>query len=99
MVDNEALAIDALSYDLGRSWYRSGLPPARWALFEAEYRRSGGSGASDGSPIFWRVAAVVEGALTRLERDARGAEPSLDRLSRLAAELRRSAAGPLATAT
>ena len=26
VVDNEALAVDALAYDLGRSWYRSALP-------------------------------------------------------------------------
>jgi hypothetical protein len=99
VVDNEALAVDALAYDLGRSWYRSALPPARWALFEAAYRRHGGPAASAGSTVFWRIAAVTEGAITRLERDSRGAQPSLDRLGQLAAELRRSAAAPPAART
>jgi aminoglycoside phosphotransferase (APT) family kinase protein len=99
VVDNEALAVDALAYDLGRSWYRSALPPARWALFEAAYRRHGGPAASAGSTLFWRIAAVTEGAITRLERDSRGAQPSLDRLGQLAAELRRSAAAPPAART
>jgi hypothetical protein len=91
LVDNEAMGVDAFDYDLARSWYRNGLPPETWARFEDAYREAAGPGARDRSAPFWRIAAVVEGAVTRLDADPARAVVPLDRLRDMAAALRRPA--------
>jgi thiamine kinase-like enzyme len=88
MIDNEAMSVDAFDYDLARSWYRSAMVPQTWARFEDVYRRAGGVGAQDHSAEFWRIAAVVEGAVTRLEVDPSRVAIPLDRLRDMAADLR-----------
>lgn len=91
VVDNEAVGCDAFEYDLARAWYGNANAPACWMAFEDEYRRAGGPGASSGQPVFWRIASVVEGAVTRLQVDADRAQEPIDRLRAMAAELRRPA--------
>ena len=86
VIDNESMTVDAFAYDLARAWYRGAWPPAEWARFEDEYRRCGGPGAAAGSPLFWRIAAVAEGALARWEADPARAHAPLERLRELAAE-------------
>ena len=93
LVDNEAMTVDAFDYDLARSWYRNAVAPETWAQFENEYRSAGGAGARDESAGFWRIAAVVEGAVTRLDVDPDRADMPLDRLRAMAAELRGHAGG------
>jgi aminoglycoside phosphotransferase (APT) family kinase protein len=88
VIDNESMAVDAYAYDLARAWYRAAWPPAEWARFEEEYRRRGGPGAAGGAPLFWRIAAVAEGALARWEADPARAHAPLERLRELAAEPR-----------
>ncbi len=96
LVDNEAMSVDAFDYDLARSWYRNAMPLESWAQFEDEYRDAGGPGARGDSAGFWRIAAVVEGAVTRLDVDPERADVPLERLRAMAAELRGQSGGAFA---
>ena len=90
MIDNEAMAVDAFDYDLARSWYRNAMAPQDWGRFEDAYRRSDGPGARDRSAaLFWQIAAVVEGTVTRLDVDPERAAIPLERLRDMAAAVRR----------
>lgn len=88
VIDNEALDVGAYDLDLARAWYRSAMTAAAWRRFEQEYHRLGGPAGRTGSPLFWRIAAVANGAIVRIERDPTRAEVPLGRLRELAAHLR-----------
>jgi hypothetical protein len=86
VVDNERVGVDALGFDVARTWYRWALPAAAWERFRSAYAAR----APFTEPLeafdFWSVVAVVHSAAIRL-RDRAGADVPLDRLRRMAAEL------------
>jgi thiamine kinase-like enzyme len=89
IVDNEWVGIDALGYDLARTWYRWALPYRAWERFRSAY--------ADRKPLaepletlgFWSIVALVQSAALRLRQDRVRAQVPLDRLRRMAVELGR----------
>jgi aminoglycoside phosphotransferase (APT) family kinase protein len=61
-VDNEAVSIDFLDYDLGRSWCRWPMPDSAWSRFLRRYGRWGRSAADPVAELAWRSVAAVKGA-------------------------------------
>ena len=86
VIDNERIAVDALGYDLARTWARWELGDDDWARFAAAYDAAGGRPEAHAGQRFWRLVALATAAAMRVEY---GADPSaaLGRLRRLAAEL------------
>jgi len=70
VVDNERVGVDALGFDLARTWYRWDLPAPDWARFESSYNADHTAGSprseSSGDQRFWRIAAVARAAALRL---------------------------------
>jgi hypothetical protein len=85
VIDNEDCRVDALDYDLGLVWYRSGAEDASFARFAGAYART--SGRTLPPSRFWMIAALTKGARYRVELFPDGAAPVVARLERLAAEL------------
>ena len=85
IIDNERLGIDALGYDVGRTWYRWALPEPAWARFCAAYAARAPSREPLETIPFWRLVAVVKSAALRLRVDRRLARTPLALLARMAA--------------
>jgi hypothetical protein len=86
VIDNERLSVDALGYDLGRTWSRWNLTDAQWARFAAAYAAGGGPPEAFAALDFWRLVATATAAATRLHLNAATPE-SFTRLRWLAAAL------------
>jgi len=87
VVDNERLSVDALGFDLGRTWCRWPLPPRQWELFRSTYASAARIEEPLASFGFWSLVAVVKSAELRLRLDRGRAHVPLDRLRRMAAGL------------
>jgi hypothetical protein len=85
VIDNERLEIDALGYDLGRTWYRWALPKPAWERFRAAYAARAASPEPLESLAFWNLAAAVKSAAIRLRADRMQARAPLALLERMAA--------------
>jgi len=87
VVDNERVGIDALGFDLGRTWYRWVLPAPAWERLRSTYAAR----APFTDPLetfdFWAIVAVVHSAAVRLQKDRTRAHVPLDRLRRMAADV------------
>jgi thiamine kinase-like enzyme len=86
VVDNERVSVDALGYDLGRTWARWGLTDPEWALFAAAYAARGAPPEALAALAFWRLVATATAAAVRLRLDAATPE-TFARLRQLAAQL------------
>jgi hypothetical protein len=86
VVDNERIGVDALGFDLARTWYRWALPAPDWSRFALSYS----AGLSHSEPIddqrFWRIVAVARAAALRLRVCPDRAGAPLSCLRALAAE-------------
>jgi aminoglycoside phosphotransferase (APT) family kinase protein len=97
VVDNERVGVDALGFDIARTWYRWALPARGWERLRSTYAAQ----ALFAEPLetfdFWSVVAVVHSAAIRLQKDRTRAYVPLDRLRRMAAAIadrRRPFRGP-----
>lgn len=86
VIDNERVSVDALGYDLGRTWARWQLSDAAWTRFAAAYTGGGGLPQALAARGFWRLAASVTAAAVRIHLGAATLE-SFARLHQLAEEL------------
>jgi Ser/Thr protein kinase RdoA (MazF antagonist) len=86
VIDNERIGVDALGYDLARTWARWELGDADWARFAAAYDAAGGRPQVHAGQLFWRLVAVAIAAAVRVQLGIATPE-SFVRLHRLAAEL------------
>ena len=85
LIDNENLTVDALAFDLARTWYRWPFAPSTVTPFWAGYRRS-----SDPSPFLdhkehWLVQALSEAAAFRVAGRTANPEVPVAALERLLA--------------
>lgn len=84
VIDNERLRVDALGFDLGRCWYRWGLPPRAWERFSSAYA----AGLPLCEPLehlgFWSLVVLVKSAVLRWQSDPERAHVPLGRLRALA---------------
>jgi Ser/Thr protein kinase RdoA (MazF antagonist) len=87
VVDNERVGIDALGFDVARTWYRWALPAPAWERLRSTYAVR----APFAEPLetfdFWSVVTIVHSAALRLQKDRTRAHVPLDRLRRMAAEV------------
>lgn len=67
VIDNERISVDALGYDLGRTWVRWRLGTADWERFAAAYAAHGGPAAALDALAFWRLMASLSALSTRLK--------------------------------
>jgi hypothetical protein len=86
VVDNERVGIDALGFDLARTWYRWALPAPAWERLRSAYEARAPFVEPLDTFDFWSVVAVVHSAALRL-RDRTHAHVPLDRLRRMAADI------------
>jgi aminoglycoside phosphotransferase (APT) family kinase protein len=61
-VDNEAVQIDFLDHDLGRTWCRWPMPRSLWSRFLTRYARWGRPAPDPVMERAWRSVAAVKGA-------------------------------------
>jgi aminoglycoside phosphotransferase (APT) family kinase protein len=61
-VDNEAVRIDFLDYDLALTWCRWPMNVDTWTRFVSRYARWGRAAPGPGVAAAWRVVAAVHGA-------------------------------------
>jgi hypothetical protein len=84
VVDNEAMNVGFLDYDLARTWYRWSLDPTSWLTFVDAYHAAGGATPEESAWPFWRTAAVARSAVVRATAPAADREVALARLRALA---------------
>jgi hypothetical protein len=89
VVDNGSVGVDAIEFDLARTWYRWPLPAAQRRAFDAGYRaHRQRAGATEQFP-FWAVAVLSEATLFRIRARTAGWRVPLRRLERLLRDRRR----------
>lgn len=79
-VDNAAVTIGAIAYDLARVWYRWPMSPDEQSAFNAGYREFRGGDALRTPSVFWAIVVVVNSARVRLGVSAAAAASALGRL-------------------
>ncbi len=84
VVDNERVGIEALGFDVARTWYRWGLPAPSWERLQAAYAASTTTAEPLTSLGFWRIVALAHSAALRLRMDRTRAHVPLERLRQLA---------------
>ena len=86
-IDNEAVRIDFLSYDLSRTWCRWPMSASAWERFLCRYSEGRWPRPEPEEEATWRIVAAVQGA----DRWRRGVRPNADAplqaLARAVAEL------------
>jgi Phosphotransferase enzyme family len=87
VVDNERIGVDALGYDIARTWYRWTLPTSAWERIRSAYAARMPFSEPLETLGFWSIATVAQSAALRLRVDRARAHVPLDRLRRMAAEL------------
>lgn len=66
VVDNERIGLNALGFDLARSWYRWALPEPSWEHFCSIYAKSLPFSEPLDTLRFWKFVAVVRAAALRM---------------------------------
>jgi hypothetical protein len=87
VVDNERVRVDALGFDVARTWYRWALPSRAWGRIRCAYAARMPFAEPLDTLGFWGVVAVARSAALRLRMDPGRAYVPLDRLRRMAAEI------------
>jgi len=83
VVDNDALTVDELDFDLGRTWYRWPMPVPQRAAYLAGYDALRSSRDFATHFPFWAVAATVASAVFRLRHMPQAADLPTKRLRHL----------------
>lgn len=83
VIDSDAVAVDALDYDLGRTWYRWPMPASLREAFLAGY--DSGRSCRDFVTHFpyWAIAATLAGAVFRLRQQPQATAAPVSRLRHL----------------
>ncbi len=84
VIDNERLRIDALGFDVARSWYRWALPAPAWEIFQSAYAAAMPFSEPLANLGFWSLVVVVKSAELRLRIDPARAHVPLSRLRAMA---------------
>jgi len=79
-VDSDALAVDAIDYDLGRTWYRWPMSPSLRAAYLAGYDSVRSSRDFVTHFPHWAIAAALAGAVFRLRRHPQSTDVPISRL-------------------
>lgn len=66
VVDNERVGVNALGFDLARTWYRWALPAPDWDRFASSYAAGMPFSEPPDGQRFWRIVAVARAAALRL---------------------------------
>jgi hypothetical protein len=80
VVDNERLRVDALGFDLARTWYRWALPEPDWEHFCSAYAASVPFSDPQETLRFWQIVAVARAAALRLRAFPERADVTIMRL-------------------
>lgn len=84
VVDNERVGIDALGYDLARTWYRWALPSPAWDRFRSAYTARIPFTDPVETLDFWSVVVLAQSAALRLRQDQARAHMPLSYLRQMA---------------
>jgi len=87
IVDNERVGINALGFDVARTWYRWALPEPAWERFRCVYAERTQLTEPLETIGFWSIVAVAHSAALRLRVDRARVRIPLDRLRRMAIAL------------
>jgi thiamine kinase-like enzyme len=87
VIDNEHFGVDALGYDLARTWYRWWLPVHAWERFRSAYIAQVPFADSLKAFNFWSIVAVVRSTVLRLRKDRTRLHVPLERLRQMAVNL------------
>ncbi len=86
VIDNEHIRVDAIGYDLGRTWYRWALPAREWDYFCTAYADRATLPDSQEDLHFWKIIAAVTSAELRIRAFPEKASVPLECLKKLAEE-------------
>ncbi|MGD0010249.1 MAG: aminoglycoside phosphotransferase family protein [Terriglobia bacterium] len=86
VVDNDRVRLDALGYDLARTWYRWALPAPEWEAFCLAYSSRLPFPSSLDTLHFWKITAAAQSAELRLHAYPEKAFVPVKFLRALAAE-------------
>jgi len=87
VVDNERVGVNALGFDVARTWYRWALLEPAWERFRSVYAARVQLTEPLETLGFWSIVAVVQSAALRLQVDRARVHVPLDRLRRMAIDL------------
>jgi Ser/Thr protein kinase RdoA (MazF antagonist) len=85
VVDNETLQVDALEYDLARTWYRWPMGPDQWAAYGEGYSEHRGLTDFKAHFPYWSVLVLLEAAVWHVSKETGAASIPLRRLLALRA--------------
>ena len=86
VVDNDRVRVDALGFDLARTWYRWALPALEWEAFCLAYTSRLLFPSSLDAFRFWKIVAAAQSAELRLRAYPEKAGVPINCLRALAAE-------------
>jgi aminoglycoside phosphotransferase (APT) family kinase protein len=89
IVDNGSVGIQAVDFDLARTWYRWPMRASQRRAFDAGYRTAYATGQSTAAFPFWALLVLTEATLFRARAGADGWRWPLSRLERLLRDRRR----------
>jgi hypothetical protein len=80
VIDNETLQVDALDYDLARTWYRWPMRRDQWAAYGEGYSEHRGLADFAAHFPYWSVLVLLESAVWHLAKGTGAASIPLRRL-------------------
>lgn len=92
VVDSGSVGVDAIEFDLARTWYRWPLPSAQRRAFDAGYRAQRHRAGGREQFPFWAVAVLSEATLFRIRARSAGWRVPMRRLERFLRDRRRHGA-------
>lgn len=92
IVDNETLGIDALEFDLGRTWYRWPMDETQRQAYLAGYERYRSAAAFTEYLTYWIIVALADAAMFRLTKAPDSAQVPVARLRSVLEQLEQTRA-------
>jgi Phosphotransferase enzyme family len=80
LIDNETLEVNALDYDLARTWYRWPMRRDQWTAYGEGYSEHRGLADFDAHFRYWSVLVLLEAAVWHLTKGTGAASIPLHRL-------------------
>ncbi len=80
VIDNETLGVDALDWDLARTWYRWPMRPDQWVAYGEGYSQHRGLADFQAHFPYWSVLVLLESAVWHVAKGTGAASIPLRRL-------------------
>jgi thiamine kinase-like enzyme len=84
IIDNEMLGVDALDWDVARTWYRWPMSRGQWAAYSEGYSQHRSLAEFEAHFRYWSVLVLLESAVWHVAKSTDAASIPLRRLLALA---------------